>query len=225
MPNWIKKYGWMVALIVIPITATTIYFIYRKLSKLNVTPIVTDIPDTSQDTSMQDIISFIKSHEGGWVNDPSDSGGETNKGVIYKTWCSVFGTNHHDRFMAMNNEDWYAIFKPNFWDKIRGDDIQSTAVANFLVDWFWGSGSYAIGLKYHGVQYGVQPVLNSLGASLVVDGDIGKNTLDAINSTDANTLLQALHDNRLAFYNSLADNSPKDQKFLTGWINRLNDLT
>ena len=35
--------------------------------------------------------SFILSWEGGFVNDPRDSGGATNKGVTLSTFQTVFG--------------------------------------------------------------------------------------------------------------------------------------
>jgi lysozyme family protein len=223
--KWIKKYWYAVVVVCIPITATAIYFLYKFYKVSSINPVVTDVPDTSSDTSMQDIISFIKGHEGGYVNDPDDAGGETNKGVTYATWRKTFGSNAHDRFIAMSDDDWYAIFKPNYWDVISGDSIQSAAVANFLVDWYWGSGDYAIGLKYYGTAYGIQVVLNSLGNALTIDGGIGSLTLAAINAADPTVLLQALHDDRAAFYNAIVANAPNQQKFLSGWLNRLNDLT
>ena len=35
------------------------------------------------------LLPFILKYEGGFVNDPADSGGATNKGVTIATWRSV----------------------------------------------------------------------------------------------------------------------------------------
>src|ERR1017187_7977633 len=87
------------------------------------------------------IIPFIKTAEGGWVDNVNDSGGETNKGITYTTWVSFFGADH-DRFMAMSDEDWGAIFKKDYWDQMLGDQIQSQRIADIIVDWVWGSGKH-----------------------------------------------------------------------------------
>src|ERR1035437_10952947 len=85
------------------------------------------------------IIPFIKIAEGGWVNDPNDAGGETNKGITYSVWIANFG-NTHSRFMTMSDADWFLIFKKNYWDKILGDQIKSQRIADMIVDWVWGAG-------------------------------------------------------------------------------------
>ena len=40
---------------------------------------------------MEKLKSFILSWEGGFVNDPRDLGGATNKGITIATFRSVFG--------------------------------------------------------------------------------------------------------------------------------------
>ena len=37
------------------------------------------------------LIPFVLRYEGGFVNDPADSGGPTNKGVTLNTFRSVYG--------------------------------------------------------------------------------------------------------------------------------------
>jgi lysozyme family protein len=171
----------------------------------------------------QNIISFILQAEGGFVNDPADQGGATNKGITYSTWKIIFGDTWN-RFMAMSDADWQQIFVSLFWDGIKADQIQNQAIADFLVDWYWGSGIYAVGKDYYGTAYGVQPVLNSLGAQIAVDGQIGPQTLAAINAADSTALLDALRQNRSDFYNAIAQHNPSQNRFLVGWMNRLDSL-
>jgi lysozyme family protein len=176
----------------------------------------------------KNIIPFIRAAEGGYVNNPADLGGETNKGITYATWKQFFGDDHA-RFVAMSDADWGYIFKHGFWDAINGDAIQSQAVADFLADWNWGSGVYARGYDLHinnvdYGQYGVQKVLNDMGANLAVDGKIGPMSVAAINSADTATLLSGLQQNRSDYYNALVQAMPSQQQFYTGWMNRLNNL-
>lgn len=161
------------------------------------------------------IIPFIKGAEGGWVNNPDDQGGETNKGITYATWEQFFGDTH-DRFMAMSDADWAYIFLHGYWNAILGNQINSQAIADFLVDWYWGSGTYAV---RH-----LQQVLNDLGYAVSIDGAMGPQTLAAVNAADPQTLLDALNANKAQFYQSIVDNDPSQAQFLQGWMNRLNSL-
>ena len=224
--KWLRHYWWIVLVVTLILVGVATFLIYRFVINNSINKsAISALPDTSNDTSMQDIIDFIKAREGGYANNPSDDGGETNKGITYATWCQYFGPDAHDRFIAMSDADWLCVFKKGYWDAICGDQINSVVIANFLVDWFWGSYSYAVGRTYYGVEYGIQPVLNSLGANLAVDGGIGPITLAAINSADVNTLYNALVANRTAFYESLAQHESNDAEFLTGWENRIKLFT
>ena len=56
-------------------------------------------------------------HEGGYVNHPSDPGGETNWGVTRNT-ARAYGYNGDMR--AMTREQAKPIYKTGFWDRIQG---------------------------------------------------------------------------------------------------------
>jgi len=80
------------------------------------------------------------------VNDHSDSGGETYKGISRKNWPKWTGWAFVDN--AMNkpnfpkalysntqlNDSVVSFYKLNFWDKVGGDMIASQTIANLLVD-------------------------------------------------------------------------------------------
>jgi len=168
------------------------------------------------------IIPQLLSEEGGYV---VDQGGKTNKGITYSTWQLYFGDTP-DRFIAMSDADWSTIFKSEYWDKIHGDAIQDQAVADFLVDWVFNSGSYGIGHVFtSGNMYGVQVVLNTVfGKSLSIDGNLGAFTLAAINGVNPTDLLNALRANRENFFRYIATFNPQNAADLTGWLNRLNSL-
>lgn len=163
------------------------------------------------------ITPFIKKWEGEYGNDPDDAGGETRKGITYKTWVSVFGDTH-ERFMAMSDDDWNFIFRKLFWDPMHGDEINSQIIADIIVDWMWCSGKKSPGKR-------VQTVLvQDFGCQIDIDGAIGKQSIRAINSIDEKALLKAIVEERFDFLNEICEARPQNQKFLKGWQNRINDL-
>lgn len=163
------------------------------------------------------IVPFILKAEGGYVNNPADPGGETNKGVTWNTWQTMFG-NTHDQFMAMSQADWTTIFKKNYWDKILGDQITSQRIADIMVDWAYNSGP-GTAVKH------VQNILiNTCSAAITTDGGIGPKTVAAINAADEPTVWNAIVADRIAFYNNLVAEKASLGQFLKGWLNRVNNI-
>lgn len=154
---------------------------------------------------------FILKWEGGFVNDPNDSGGATNKGVTLATYrrykCEDATVAD---LKAITDEEWTAIFKQMYWDKFKADEIASQTVANLCVDWFWMSGTKAI--KY---------VQRLIGAD--EDGIVGKQTLARLNAK-GDGLVLPIYNYRKDFYHRIVANRPSQKRFLRGWINRLNAL-
>lgn len=154
---------------------------------------------------------FILKWEGGYVNNPYDKGGETNKGITYNTWKQTFGDTHQ-RFIAMAPEDWNKIFKKNFWDAIKGDEIKSQKVANIMADWVWGSGVY----------YPVKHLQKIVGVN--ADGSFGPGTLAAVNRMSEDILFNKIVTDRKIFLQNIVSNDASQNVFLKGWFNRLEDL-
>lgn len=158
------------------------------------------------------IVPFIKKWEGQYVNDPLDRGGETMQGITYAVWCSVFGTNSHDRFMKMSESDWSDIYKKLYWDKILGDKINSQRIANTMADWVWGSGH-------------VYPVKNlQIIVKAKQDGLLGNGTIAALNAFDEPTVYKQLIDARYKFLEKIVLKNPSQKRFIAGWNNRMNAL-
>lgn len=166
------------------------------------------------------IIPHTINWEGGYVNDPADSGGATNRGITYTTYSSlcktVLGVNPSlSHFKTLTKEN-AAMFIKYFWDKATGNNsIKSQAIAESMFNWHWGSGQYGLQLW--------QRMLNtSFGAQLTTDGIIGKETINFTNSINEKKLFQEAIRTREKFFKELAVARPKDSKFLRGWLNRLN---
>ena len=63
-------------------------------------------------------VQYILSWEGGYVNDPNDKGGPTNKGITLTTFQSVYGKNKTITDLKnMTTEQWWTIFKTKYWDR------------------------------------------------------------------------------------------------------------
>lgn len=98
----------------------------------------------------QKLVPFILSWEGGYVNDPDDVGGATNKGITIATWrlhgCDNDGDGDIDAddLRIITNEQWMEIFKCQYWDRWKADEIENQSIANIVVDWVWASGVHGI---------------------------------------------------------------------------------
>ena len=159
--------------------------------------------------------------EGGFVDNPNDPGGATNRGITLDTFTlyasSILGEAPTlDNLKNLSTAQAGQIYKPHYWDKVLGDQINDQGLANVICDFAVNAGIY------HAVTT-VQTLLISMGFSQVsADGAIGPITLGAINSADPNSLRNSYKQARIAYYNQLVVHNPKLQGFLRGWINRVN---
>lgn len=159
---------------------------------------------------------FILQWEGGFVNDPDDLGGATNKGVTigtYEEYCRKKGYPKPsiERLKNLSNQEWEDILKSMYWDRWRADEIKNQSVANILVDWVWASGVH--GIKKPQDLVGVIP-----------DGIVGQKTIAAVNSKNQIELFEAIKDARIAFIDDICRKRPANNKFRKGWMNRINNL-
>ena len=99
-------------------------------------------------------------------------------------------------------------YRGNHIDKITDD-----RVALSIFDWAVNSGGK--GIKK------AQIVANKFGANLIIDGIIGKKTLEAINAIDPVAFLKEYHEMQRTFYKNLAARDSSQEVFLKGWLNRV----
>jgi len=154
----------------------------------------------------------VMKSEGGYVWDKDDSGGETNLGVTVGVWDAYLGRAIQPGEMkALTQETVKPFYKAMYWDKVKGDDLPAGvdyAVFDFAVN--AGAGRAAKFLQL------------SVGA--VDDGVIGSGTLGLLAKTDPQKLLDNFTDQKQRFYNRLATNNPSQQKFLKGWLARVDHV-
>lgn len=162
------------------------------------------------------LVPFILKWEGGFVNDPDDLGGATNKGITigtYATYCRRKGYPEPtvERLKMMTQDTWTEIMKSMYWDRWKADKIINQSVANILVDWVWGSGT--TGIKRPQQLLGVK-----------ADGLVGPQTLAYVNAKDAEALFYAIKADRIKFIDEICAKRPANLKFKKGWLNRINDF-
>jgi lysozyme family protein len=166
----------------------------------------------------------LKAREGAYVNDPSDPGGETNHGITARLAhaCGYAGD-----MRAMTWDQAKAIYRQHFY--VEGGIAQ---VATFAPD-------LAVKLMDVGVNQGLfyagkflQIALNAFNrrgadyADVIVDGDIGKGTIRALNDFMAvrkaqggeAVLISAVRCLQGARYLNLADGNPALEDFEFGWF-------
>jgi lysozyme family protein len=159
------------------------------------------------------LMPLIQKWEGGYSNNKNDNGGCTMKGVTISTYRKYFGESKTcSDLKKITDEEWLFIFHKGYWNPCMGDDIKDQSVANILVDWAWMSG----------VKTAVKKIQTLLG--ITVDGIVGKQTINAINLANGYHLFNDIYNERKKFYYNLVEKNPKQEIFLKGWLNRLNDF-
>lgn len=157
---------------------------------------------------------FILRWEGGFVDDPLDRGGATNKGITIGTFRNFYGKDATvEQLKNITDEQWLHIFKSGYWDKWKADDIENQSIADIVVDWAWASGTVT----------SIKQVQKILGVA--VDGIVGNDTLTAINIAGQRSLFAKIHSRRIEFVENIVKRDPSQARFLKGWKNRINSLT
>ncbi len=140
-------------------------------------------------------------NEGGYIFDKDDLGGETNFGISKRVYPNVDIKN-------LTVSQAKEIYKRDYWDKVKADNIESQLVANELFD-------TAVNM---GVRTASKLIQGCIGTH--PDGIIGNVTLQQINDTDEELLLLRFKLAKVARYAYLAKKRPANRKYLLGWINR-----
>ncbi len=175
-------------------------------------------------------------HEGGYVDDPDDRGGETYKGIarrFHSDWAGwaiidgLKGTADFPRCLYRHeelNQKVSDFFKTEYWDRFKGDRIPEQHIANELFDT-----GVNLGIK-RAVTF-LQKGLNALNRNeqlyedLDEDGKFGDKTLTALKTylqrdkpgelIKVCNILQGMH------YIEYMRSSPTQEKYARGWLARV----
>ncbi len=151
--------------------------------------------------SFDEIIEIVLEHEGGYVNDPDDSGGETNFGIAKRSHPDVDIKN-------LTKEGAKEIYKSVYWDKNKVEKVPEQ-LRHIYFDMCVNMGRKRAGRI-------VQRAANNKGHNLVVDGVLGPVTLGKINNVE----LERVRAFRIKYYADLVTRKPNQEKFYFGWFRR-----
>lgn len=169
-----------------------------------------------------EIINEIINVEGGYVNDLSDSGGETNYGITIKV-ARDYG--YHGDMISLPRYIAFEIYSEKYWHSVCGDQLfeLSPLVTKEVVD-------TSINMGVTRSSMFLQRVLNALNncgrlyPDIKVDGRIGTQTTMTLSQylryRDDKTITKMLNCLQGAFYLELAERRKKDEKFIYGWFRR-----
>ncbi len=146
-------------------------------------------------------IEITLKHEGGYVNDPSDNGGETNFGISSRAYPNIDIKN-------LTEDKAKTIYKQDYWDKLKADEIESQNVASALFD-------TAVNMGVRTASKMIQSCVDTQ-----TDGFVGAKSLKAINATNEELLLLRFKLAKIARYAYITEKRPANKKYLLGWINR-----
>ena len=151
--------------------------------------------------NFDDIIEVVLHHEGGYVNDPDDPGGETNFGIAKRSHPDVDIKN-------LTEEGAKEIYKEHYWDRNKVEDLPEN-LRHIYFDMCVNQGrSRAVRI--------MQRAANAKGANLKVDGGMGPKTIAAMDGVE----LDRVRAYRVKYYADLVTRKPDLEKFYFGWFRR-----
>ena len=177
--------------------------------------------NTPDSPAFRNALTFVLSAERGYVNDPTDRGGETNLGISDKRdgvadgMTDVDGDGKPDtRIRDLTVEQAGQIYFRDYWYPAYCP-LWPDEVALFVFD----------SAVQHGAIKAVQLLQEAVGfTGKSVDGIAGKNTRAAVESADPDWLMNRLYLRRSRYYADIIKSNPSQGKFLNGWFNRLDNL-
>ncbi len=169
----------------------------------------------------QQYLPMLLKFEGGFVNDPLDPGGITNKGVtlpVFKKNASrLLGVEGSvENLKKLSAEQAGKIYKVEYWDRILGDEIEFQPLANILCDFYVNAGSHAATLLYQ--------VLNTSGSHHEPKGMIERDVIESLQHHSVESIYERYKAGRVAYYRTLVHQHPVLSRFLKGWLNRVNSF-
>lgn len=167
--------------------------------------------------NIDDILAGVLKAEGGYVNDARDAGGETNWGI---TVATARANGYNGPMRDLPRDTALEIYRRRYvnapgFDKIC---VINPAIAAELVDTGVNMGPKVAATF-------LQRALNALGAGLIVDGDAGQATRDALKAfldkrgaQGQVVMLRALNALQGERYISISENRAANRAFVYGWL-------
>jgi hypothetical protein len=177
------------------------------------TPTPTPVPTPVGTGVFNEALAFSLRWEGGYVNDPFDYGGETNKGITAATYNDY----RRKRGLATQSVRYITdaevkdIYRNLYWTPAKCDDqVRPLAIVHF---------DTAVNFGVGGAILFLQEVLG-----VPADGGYGPVTKAALSKANNSSTARRYCQARMAYRQQRVRQDPSQQRFLAGWLNRDNDL-
>lgn len=155
-------------------------------------------------SQFEQAIPTVLRHEGGYVFDPADPGGETNFGISRRSYPNI-------DIKGLTSATASMIYRQDWWDNYGYGRILDQRIATKVFDTAVNMGA----MRAHKIA--------QVAAGTTPDGRLGSESIKALNDAQPSILLHALQDGQAARYRNLVLANPALQKFLNGWIARAYD--
>ncbi|WP_423394962.1 glycosyl hydrolase 108 family protein [Burkholderia sp. LMG 21824] len=173
-------------------------------------------------TRFEKISKIVLFNEGGFVNDPNDSGGATNKGIAWATWKAYAEEDVGveptlENLKALTDDQAKVIYLKRYWEPRGFCKILNEKTALNIYDWTITSGQAIRKIQeLLTSDYSVEIAHNNVMSKLFID------SINSIENQD--DLVQKIGVVRKQYYTYLAHDRKgkpnKNYKFLDGWTKR-----
>lgn len=147
--------------------------------------------------------AFTLKWEGGYVNEPDDPGGPTNKGIttkVYVAYRKSKGQSVQD-VLHISDSEVRDIYKTRYWDAANCESLPEP------------SSTVAFDIAVNSGVGRIKQFMTEL-----------RTKLNPNPSDDHIEIATRLLEMRTAFYYRIVKNNPRQKKFLNGWLNRTRAL-
>ena len=163
--------------------------------------------------SLDIALKFTIAEEGGYVNNPHDSGGATNHGITQATYDAYRASLKlaSQDVALITDADVRAIYGEMYWIPAKCP-IMHTPLDICHFDW----------AVNHGVNGAIKTLQTVLGVE--ADGVFGGKTSSALALCDSYETMKAYNQLRKQWYENRVAQKPDQQVFLNGWLARVDRL-
>jgi len=151
----------------------------------------------------EEAVKQVLKHEGGYVNDPVDPGGETNMGISKKAYPYL-------NIKELTVQDVKDIYYKDYWLKGQCPKLPQE-LQHIYFDMVVNMG------KSRAVRV-LQAAICGKGMKIAIDGGIGPQTIQA--SLKSGLEVNRLRSYRVKYYADLISRKPKLEKYWYGWYRR-----
>ena len=155
--------------------------------------------------NFEEIIEQVLEHEGGYVNDPKDLGGETKYGITKRFYPDIDIKN-------LTIEQAKEIYKKDYWDRNRVESLPQELWHIFF--------DMCVNMGRRTAVKVLQRAANNKGRNIDVDGGLGPATIGALKGVEVDRVRAY----RVKFYVDLITDKPEQEKFFLGWFRRATEV-